>query len=221
VEAIQRSNLSAIESFFIKSGKITAVRKWKGNNMHEIDIHLPNVDFEKWNKAQSIKCRISALHYTDYTPAMWDANEKTCTLYIDTSHNGQGSIWAKNQVAGNDFHYLKIEDAKHFPIEGKHLVFWGDQTAIKNVKISGIITFNEWQTADEFYENCTWLLLQAVSNNDDIYKETELWLKKHQSEKDNLVFYVVGGAKLVVTLRKLLKTYGIDGNQIKSKGFWQ
>jgi NADPH-dependent ferric siderophore reductase len=228
----QRKNISTVEKFFVKTGKITAVRKWKGNNMYEIDIHLPNVDFEKWDKAQSIKCRISALHYTDYTPAMWNIKEKTCTMYIDTSHDGQGSLWAKKQIEGNLFHYLKIEAEKHFPIEGKHIVFLGDQTGIghfcslqqlatKNAKISGFITFNDLKTADVFYKNCPWLPLQAVSNYDTIYKQTEAWINQNLTEKDNFVFYVVGGAELIVALRKLLKNYGFNGSQIKSQGFWK
>src|SRR5450432_2254412 len=227
-----KKKISTLERIFVKSGKIVAVRGWNGGNVHEIDVHLPNVNFGKWDKAQSIKCRISALHYTDYTPAIWDVEEKICTLYIDTSHDGQGSVWAKNQVAGNDFHYSKIEAEKHFPIEGKHLVFLGDQTGIghfcslqqlvatKNTQISGFITFNDLQTADTFSENCSWLPLQAVSNYGAIYKQTEDWVIKHQAEKENFVFYVVGSTELIVTLRKFLRTYGFDGNQIKSKGFW-
>jgi len=35
------------------------------------------------------------------------------------------------------------------------------------------------------------------------------------------VCYLVGGAELIVTLRKLLKNHGFIGSQIKSKGFWK
>jgi NADPH-dependent ferric siderophore reductase len=162
---------------------------------------------------------------------MWDIYQKTCTLYIDTGHNGQGSVWAKNQIAGNDLYYLKIEAEKQFPIKGKHLVFLGDQTGIghfcalqqlatKNTPISGLVTFNDSQSAEAFSENCPWLPLQAVSNYDAIHKQTEDWVIKHQAEKENFVFYVVGGKELIVTIRKLLRTYGFDESQIKSKGFW-
>ncbi len=227
----KRRQISTVEKFFVKSGKVLAVRSWNGGNLHEIDIQLPNVDFEKWGKAQSIKCRISALHYTDYTPAMWDVEEKICTLYIDTSHNGQGSIWAKNQTMGNDFHYLKIEAEKHFPIAGKHLVFLGDQTSIghfcaiqqladKTAKISGFVSFKDLQTAEEFEKNCLWLPLRAISVQNDIYYQTEEWLIANQSEKEDFIFYVVGGAELVMGLRKILKNYGVDGSRIKLKGFW-
>lgn len=232
MEATQVINLSTVEKLFIKTGKVLGVRSWQNGTIHEIDIHLPSVDFEKWDKAQSIKCRISALHYTDYTPSMWNFEEKSCTLYIDTSHNGQGSIWAKNQIEGNEFHYLKIEAEKHFPIEGKHLVFLGDQTGIghfcalqqlasKDTKISGFITANDLQTAVTFSENCPWLPLQTSFNYSAIYKQTEDWLIQHQTEKENFVFYVVGSAELIVTLRRLLKNYGFNGSQIKSKGFWK
>jgi len=231
MEIAQKRSISTVEKMFVKSGKILAVRSWNGGNMHEIDIHLPNVDFKKWDKAQSIKCRISALHYTDYTPAMWDIEEKVCTLYIDTGHNGQGSIWAKNQIVGNDFHYLKIEAEKHFPIASKQLVFLGDQTCIghfcalqqlasNGTKINGFISFNDQQTAEEFATNCPWLPLQAISVQNDIYLKTEEWLIDNQTEKENFVFYVVGGAELTIRIRKILKSYGTDGSQIKLKGFW-
>jgi len=53
-----------------------------------------------------------------------------------------------------------------------------------------------------------------------MYQQTESWIMQHEFEKENLVFYVVGGAALVVMLRKLLKANGMDGSQIRSKGFW-
>ncbi len=229
--ATQRQNISTVEKVFIKSGKISNVRSWNGGSLYEIDVHLPNVDFEKWDKAQSIKCRISALHYTDYTPSMWNIAEKVCRLYIDTSHNGQGSIWAKNQKSGNDFYYLKIEAEKHFPIPNKHLVFLGDQTCIghfcsiqqlasKTTKISGFVSFNDLPAAKAFSENCPWLPLQAISVQNEFYNQIEEWLITNLFEKDNFVFYVVGSAELIINLRKLLKSYGIDGSQIKLKGFW-
>ncbi|MPR37344.1 hypothetical protein [Salmonirosea aquatica] len=168
MEAVQKGSLSGLEKLFIKSGKITAIRVWNGGDLHELDIHLPDVEFEKWDKARSIKCRISALHYADYTPALWDIVAKKCTLYIDTSHRGQGSVWARKQRAGNSFYYAKIEVEEHFPIAGKSLVFIGDQTSIghfcsiqqlaeKNVETSGFIAFDNKLTADEFSKNCAWL----------------------------------------------------------------
>lgn len=123
------------------------------------------------------------MHYTDYTPARWDVAKKTCTLYIDTSHPGPGSLWAKRQVAGNDFHYLKIEAKKQAPVAGKHLVFLGDQTAVghfcalqqlasKDTPISGFITFADGQTAHAFAQNCPWLPLQAVTSYEAIDQRT-------------------------------------------------
>lgn len=231
METAQKKKISTLEKLFLQSGKIVSVRSWNGDNIREIHLHLPNVDFEKWDMAHCIKCRISALHYTDYTPAMWNAEEKTCKLYIDTSHDGQGSGWAKSQVAGNDFHYSKTAAEKHFPVADKHLVFLGDQTGIGHfcalqqlattkTPINGFLTFRDLQSAEAFSENCSWLPLKAVSNYDALYKQTENWIIQHRSEKENLIFYVVGSKELIVALRKLLKTHGFDGSQIKSKGFW-
>ena len=231
MEAAQIKKISSLEKLFLKSGKIVSVRNWNGGYVYELHIHLPNADFENWDKAQCIKCRITALHYTDYTPAMWDTEKKICKLYIDTSHDGQGSVWAKSQVAGNKFYYSKIEAEKHFPVAGKNLVFLGDQTGIghfcalqqlatANAQINGFIAFKDVQSADAFAENCSWLPLKAVFNYGALYKQTEDWIIQHRSEKENLIFYVVGGKELILTLRQLLKALGFDGSQIKSKGFW-
>ena len=231
MEATQERQISVLEKIFVHSGKILSVRGWDGSNIHEIEIHLPGRDFGKWQSAQSIKCRISAFHYTDYTPAIWNAEDKTCKLYVDTSHDGQGSVWAKSQVAGRDFHYSKVESQKHFPIVDKHLVFVGDQTSVghfcslqqlatKNARISGFIKFSDQQTVDAFYKNCSRLPLHAVTGYSALQEQTEHWALNHQTDKENFVFYVVGNNEMVVSLRKLLRTYGFQGGQIKTKGFW-
>ena len=58
--------MSTIENIFLKSGKIVAVHSWNGGNIHEMDVHLPDVHFENRDRAQSIKCRISVSHYSNY-----------------------------------------------------------------------------------------------------------------------------------------------------------
>jgi len=224
--------LATVERLYVKSGKIIATRSWNGIDFYEIKVHLPNVTFENWEQAQSIKCRINALHYTDYTPALWDIEKKTCTLYIDASHSGQGAHWAKNQLAGNDFHYLKIEAVKHFPIKHKQLIFLGDQTGIghfsslqqlaaKNTKIGGILAFPNPQMALAFSQNCSWLPLKTVCDYNAMYDQVKDLALKYESDGECFAFYIVGSAELVVTLRKMLKDFGFDTKQIKSKGFWQ
>ncbi|MFL9845592.1 ferredoxin reductase domain-containing protein [Flavobacterium rhizosphaerae] len=227
---MMKSEVAILEKLFIKSGEIIDVRRWDGGNMYEIDVQLPKVDFGKWSKVKSIKCRVGNLHYTDYTPAIWNSEEKTCTLYIDTSHSGQGSNWAKLQQEGNIVHYLKIEDEKHIPL-GNHLVFLGDQTAIGHfcalkqlaavqTQISGIITFNDQRTADAFLDNCAWLPLTTSIGYESLYEETENFLNKNRFNYDELVFYIVGNSEMVVRLRRSIKAHGISPVQIKSKGFW-
>ena len=231
MKTITTANLSPVEHLFVKTGAITAVRQWHSGRICEIDLHLPEVAFEAWKETQSIKCRIYALHYTSYTPSMWDVNDKICTLYIDTSHNGAGSNWAKSQLAGNSFYYLKTAAEKHYPVEGKKLFFLGDQTglghfcalqqlAAAGTEIKGFITFNDAKAAGEFLAYCPWLPLKAISDHTAIIQETKDWLTKNQSEKEDFAFYITGNATLIVKLRKLVKSYGIPGNLIKSKGFW-
>lgn len=219
-----------MEELFVKTGEIISVRSWGGGKIWELDLYLPNVNFNKWNTAQSIKYRISPFHYIDYTLSSWDVDEKICTLYIDTTYTRQGSIWTENQVEGNLFHYHKIQSEKHYPATGKNLFFLGDATAIgrfcalqqlagKRAKISGYINFDNQQISDDFAEYCPWLPLEGLSKNLDILDKTEKWLIKNQSDKKDFVFYIAGRSDLVTKLGKLLKDYGIGKYQVKSKEF--
>ena len=226
------SGISTIEKVFVKTGRITSVRAWDGGKLHELHLHLPDVHFDEWNRTQSIKCRISSLHYSDYSPAMWDEDEKTCTLYIDTSHAGKGSVWTRAQRRGDYFYYLKIEPESHFPVSEKRLVFLGDQTAIGHFcalqqlagdapSIKGYLVVNDLRTANSLRENCPWLPLQPVVGYQSLLDYTTALVTEHPSEQSSDVFYVVGNAQLVVAIRRLLKANGIEGRFIKSKGFWQ
>lgn len=226
------NSISTIEKVFVRTGRITTVRVWDGAGLHELHLHLPNVEFDEWNKAQSIKCRISPLHYVDYTPATWDAAKKTCTLYVDTSHSGRGSEWTKNQRQDDPFYYLKIEEESHFPVSEKSLVFLGDQTAIghfcaiqqlasRETAINGCVVFNDLQTANAMRQNCPWLPVQTVVKYELLYDYAAALVAENNRRLDNTVFYVVGNARLIVSVRKILKSYGIDGGRVKSKGFWQ
>lgn len=47
METERNDKLTFIEKFFINSGKIVDIHSWDGGNMHERDVHLPNVDFIK------------------------------------------------------------------------------------------------------------------------------------------------------------------------------
>jgi len=226
----QEKRVSVFEKMLTKTATVSQVRIWDSNKICEVDIHLPNVDFTKWNKTPAIKCRTSAMHYTDYTPSMWDKDEHTCTLYIDISHKGKGSQWAKAMKENDTLHYLHIDFENHYPIDGKQLVFLGDQTAIGHfcalqqlandkAQISGHICFNEQQTAKDFTKNCTGLPIESLTSYDEIYHKTEQLIQQ-LDDKENTIFYIVGYAKMVVHLRKYLKSQDIIGNQIKSKGFW-
>ncbi|AYB31976.1 SIP domain-containing protein [Chryseolinea soli] len=229
---VTTTRISAIEKVFVKTGQILSTRAWNGGNMHELHLHLPDVDFDTWKKTQSIKCRISSLHYTDYTPAMWDATEKTCTLYIDTSHAGKGSEWAKRQRREAVFYYLNIEEESHLPEWGRRHIFFGDRTAIghfcaiqqlasSEINIDGCVVFNDITTANGLAENCPWLQVKCVTDYQRLYDHAEQVAIQIKDDQENNVFYVVGNAQLIMSVRKLLKTHGIDGSRIKSKGFWK
>lgn len=226
----KEKRISIFEKIITKTATIANVRPWNSGNISEVDLHLPQVDFSKWNKTPVIKCRTSAMHYTDYTPSMWDNNEHICTLYIDTSHSGKGSEWAKEIKENDMLNYIHIDFENHYPVEDKQLVFLGDQTAIghfcalqqlasTNAKINGYICFNNQQTAEGFTKNCPWLPLETLTGYEETNQKTAQLLEQLE-DKENCIFYIVGYAKMVVSIRKYLKSQGIAGEQIKSKGFW-
>lgn len=226
----KRKRISVFEKILTKTATVVQVRTWDFGNICEAVIHLPNVDFSKWNKTPAIKCRTSAMHFTDYTPSIWDNQEHICTLYIDISHSGQGINWAKVIKEKDILHYLHIDFENHYLIDGKQLIFLGDQTAIghfcalqqlasPNAKIGGYICLNDQPTAKGFTENCPWLPLETLTSYEEINQKTEQLIQE-LDDKENCIFYIVGYAKMVVLLRKHLKSQSIAGEQIKSKGFW-
>src|SRR5438045_1888995 len=95
-----------LERRWLKIAKVLAIRAWDPATFLEIDLHLPDCDMSKWQEAQHMKCKVGPLAYRDYTPSGWDAETRTCTLFIDAGHEGQGSRWVKKLKTGDTVYYL-------------------------------------------------------------------------------------------------------------------
>jgi NADPH-dependent ferric siderophore reductase len=127
---VKQKTIGFFEGRLVKSATVLAVRAWDPATFIEIDLHMPGVDMNKWQEAQHIKCKVGALTYRDYTPSQWDADTRTCTLFVDVAHDGPGSRWARAAVAGDVLHYLGISSSHHRPVADKRMVLLGDESAI-------------------------------------------------------------------------------------------
>ncbi|MFT4155518.1 SIP domain-containing protein [Parafilimonas sp.] len=230
ITTAQKQKISFVENIFIKKGRVLDVRAWKPATIFEVDLHLPQPDMQQWNKTQKISCRVGAFSFRDYSPCWWDAETKTCTLFIDALHDGEGSRWVKTLQREDDFYYLHIESAKHSPETGKHLVMLGDETAIGHfnalqqlandaTSISGAIVFKQDEHLQQFKAYCKKLSLDALPYATNNYAALKAWTEKLNVHND-CTFYIAGNARLVVQLRNALKEKGFAANQIKAQGFW-
>lgn len=226
----RKKDLSFIENIFVKSATILAVRCWETDDFYELDLHLPQAKPEGWTTAQRIATRISNFHYCDYTPAKWDVETKTCTLFIDGSHTGRGSQWLRTLEAGSELHYASIDSVRHAPVPGTVPVFIGDHTAIghfsalqqlagKQANTTGFMMVNKAAHKEMVAENCSWLNLHTICRHEDYFTQLDNYLAELPPE-NSYIFYLAGNSKLVGNTRKFLRQLGIDNASIKAQGFW-
>src|ERR1700722_15814905 len=153
--------ISLVESPFLRSATVLAVRIWDPGTMREIDLHLPDCDMSKWDKTLHLKCKVGAWAYRDYTPAGWDAETHTCTIWVYAGHDGPGSRWVRQLMAGDTIAYRGVGSSHHQPSPGRPMVFLGDETTIghflamrqlagKDARISGAIARSEPHGREEF-----------------------------------------------------------------------
>lgn len=218
-----KNNLSFLERTFTKTGTVVGTRAWQPATFFEIDLHLPDIDMSGWKDAQHIKCKVGPFTYRDYTPAYWDTDTHTCTLYIDAMHDGAGSRWAKGLQQGDVFCYVGLGSSHQQPEKNMRHVFLGDKTAIghfaalqqlagKTAEITGAVMVKEDSHREAFTAYFPRLAMQPVA---DVTK----WVDNNQ-QHNNAVFYLAGNNQLVISLRKQLRSIGYNSKQIKAQGFW-
>ncbi len=226
------ATVGLLERRLLKTATVLAVRPWEPATFLEIDLHLPYCDMSVWQEVMHMKCRVGALAYRDYTPSGWDAETRTCTLFIDAAHEGQGSQWAKSLKAGDPISYLGISSSHHKPASGKRLIFLGDETTIghffalhqlagHSAQIDGAIAIAHKHHQHEFAHYFSRLGLQTLDKDDSgEYRELQEWVGAVHPDDNNTVFYLAGYTPAIVRLRKLLKVKGYGGSQVRTQEFW-
>ncbi|QJD97857.1 hypothetical protein HH214_19230 [Mucilaginibacter robiniae] len=228
---IKRKAFDLLENRMLRTGNVLETRHWSSSALVEVDLHLPTDNMNNWNEVNYIKCKVNDFTYRDYTPASWDSETQTCTLYIDTNHNGAGSEWAKNLQQGDAVHYLSIKSTRQTPVHTSAVICLGDESSIGHLlamqqlakpltRFSGAVAISDEASRSLFKEYFT-SSLQTVSKLDHYghHALTE-WLLQQTFHLENTIFYLVGNSTMVTQLRKVLKKFGYGSNQIKAQGFW-
>ena len=225
--------MALLEGCLAKTATVLAVRVWEPATFREIDLHMPGCDMSNWSRTQHMKCKVAPSIYRDYTPSGWDVETQTCTLFIDTAHDGPGSRWAKGLRTGDTLTYLGIGSSHQRPVSNKRLVFLGDETAIghffalqqladKETAICGAVAMAEQPHREEFARYFSRLGFQPLhKNSSGDYAALKDWVSGLAvTDPSELIFYLAGFTPAVVQLRKFLKEKGYEGSQIKTQGFW-
>jgi len=224
---IRKKAFSIIENQLLKQGRVLDVRSWSPATFFEVDIHLPQVDMEKWQTVQHIKVKVAEYTYRDYTPTLWDAETRTCTLCINSSQSGPGSTWVSSLKRGDALSYVGIGSTFHKPVAGKRLLCLGDsssaghflalnQLAASDAEVYGAISFGQQSHIDEFASYFD-TRLQPIREKNWDYSLVS-WLER-QDLTDETV-YIAGHIPTAIQLRKHLKQRDDFTGTIKLQGFW-
>lgn len=220
-----------IKPQLLKTGRVLEVRFWEPSTLVEIDLHLPFADIHQWTEIPYIKFKVGDLTYRDYTPSGWDAETRTCTIFVDAKHNGPGSNWARSLKKDDTVQYFKIGTTHQCPASTTAVVGLGDESSLGHLlalqqmvmpttRFSGAILLGDDKHREQFTEYFR-SPLQPVAR-EDVYGHHSLiqWLIAQKYTLDNVMFYLAGNDTMVSQLRKMLKNQGYSSGQIKVQGFW-
>lgn len=229
---LAHATVGILERTWLKTATVLAIREWDPATFFEVDLHCPDCDMSRWQEVQHMKCKVGPLAYRDYTPSGWDAETRTCTLFIDAGHEGQGSRWVKGLKVGDKVSYTGVGSSHHQPVMGKRLVFLGDETTIghffalyqlagKEAKVEGAIAIGHKHHQHEFSRYFSYVGLETLDKHGaGKYGRLEEWVGDRPADDMDAVFYLAGYSPAVVRLRRLLKGKGYGSDQVRAQGFW-
>ena len=225
---LKKKALQLIERQMGKKGTVLEVRSWNPSTFYEVHLHLPGIDMNKWTSVQHMKIKVAEYVYRDYTPARWNVETQTCILYIDASHDGDGSKWVAQLRKGDQICYLGIGGTNAKPVDGKKILCLGDSSCVGHFlaleqlvgkgNIAGALVIKEENHRAEF-AGCFDTLLEAIppklsSNIDNLHN----WLKEQQWGSNAV--YIAGNVPMVVGLKQRVRSLPDFACVVKVQGFW-
>jgi NADPH-dependent ferric siderophore reductase len=214
----------------LNPSKVLCLRSSQSSSMYEIDLHLPNVNMEKWNTIKRLKCKVGELEYRDYTPALWDAEKRVCTIYIEAGHDGAGSRWARQLKVGDEVLFGDAHAAQ-LPAKEGRILCMGDGSALghflalKQLTKNGtypmdaaILLHDHYQLPSMLTENHSEYTF-TMNPGADRFATLAEWC----STKDLSIYtsiYIAGNIPMVTALRKKLKINSGIQAKIYVHGFW-
>lgn len=230
VNIIKKAVFNLIEKT-VSQGQVQDIRLWNPSIMYEIDLYLPTIDMSKWNSIQRLKCKVDEFEWRDYTPALWNAEKKVCTMYVDTDHNGAGSRWAK-QLCKGDTILFGAAHAAQLPSKLGKILFLGDGSALGHLLSlmqltdskeypleAGIFLSEDYQLPfGLLYENPKIEFLMNTKAN--ALTVPEQWMNTKNLSKYSSI-YISGYTPMVTELRKKLKAMPDVQAKLFAVGFWK
>jgi NADPH-dependent ferric siderophore reductase len=224
--AVENTTIGLLERSVLRRGRVIGLRAWDPGTLVEVDLHLPGTDMSHWDEAQHIKCRVASYTFRDYTAAGWDVQTRTCTLYIDTAHEGPGSRWAMGLREGDAFYYAGVSRTPHPPAPWSRVVCLGDESSLGHIlafrqllprssSLYGAVVLQD-AAHRACFPDFFRLPMETVESVDALPR----WIRDRPDLVGDAIFYVVGSAGLVRRLRFQLKEQGVEGSRIKAQGFW-
>ncbi len=210
--------------------KVVGVRAWEPATIYEVDLYLPAIDFDKWKTIKRVKCKVDAFQYRDYTPALWDAEKKICTLYLEAGHNGAGARWAKSLQTGDEV-FLGVAHAAQLPASKGRILCLADGSALGHCLSLKQLTDRADYPLDVavfLHDNYKIPELLVADNpdfefigspDDNMIDVLEKWyLSKDLNTYTSI--YIAGYIPMVSSLRKKLKAIPQVQAKIYAYGFW-
>jgi len=229
--SIKNKAINLLERQLTKPALVLETRGWHSETFYEIDLHIPDADFNQLKGVAHLKCRVAPLTFRDYTIAKWDDLTKTCTLFVDAAHNGPGSSWVKSLNKQDQISYMQIETHRYPAMDQEKYLFLGDQSTIghflalqqlgnKNAQISGALVIDNKNHREELTSYYPELSLTPVALQQCYTQSVLSWLQNQPVDNYDMIC-LAGNSAMVVDVRQYLRKSGVPNHKIKAQGFWR
>lgn len=225
---IKQKAIHLFETTLGKTGTVLAIRAWEPATFFEVDVHFPEMDMSGWKRVQHIKVRVGYGVYRDYTPAGWDEDIRTCTLYINAEQDGPGAQWIRALREGDRITYIGVGATMHKPMPAAEMIALGDMSSIGhylalqqlagNRKLKGAITIADENHREEFREYFNWDIQPVKKTDSGGLSSILKWTSDKALDHSNV--YISGHIPTCIRLRKELKKREDAPMGIQVQGFW-